>query len=186
MDKFPARRQGNQWGSRQGNNNNNVLKTSSFSTKTTMDSVALPDRAAVMGMGGGQSGRRTGIGLNRRSVKMAASEADKHFKVKLVEKSAEQVMSEKLKDVVYDSNACRDMSPEVASAIVERLREFCVQQYKLVCVLSLGSLKEKPGVQFGSRCLWNKDTDNFVSVRYSNGSVYAVALIFGLYFESTE
>lgn len=138
-----------------------------------------------MGISGSvsQSARRTGTNFYRKASKGAASEADKLFKLTMVEKSAEQVLSEKLKDVVYDSNACRDMSSEVASAILDKIRHFSLNQYKLVCVVSLGSLKEKPGVQFGSRCLWNKDTDNFVSVKYSNGSVYAVALIFGLFFE---
>ncbi|XP_076439280.1 uncharacterized protein LOC143278136 [Babylonia areolata] len=111
------------------------------------------------------------------------SEADKLFKLKAVEKTAKQVLGESLKDVVYDANGCRDLCPPIASAIVDKVQGFSLQGYKVVCVVSLGSLREKPGVQFGSRCLWNKDTDSFVSVKYSNGSVYAVALIFGLYFD---
>lgn len=121
--------------------------------------------------------------MGKRSQRASVSEADKLFKLRLVEKCAEQVMKDTLKDVTYDASVCRDMSPEVASAIIEKMKQFSLQQYKLVCVVSLGSLKEKPGVQFGSRCLWNKETDNFVSVRYTNGSLYAVAMIFGMYFD---
>lgn len=195
MDKFPARRQNNPpWSSknRQGGGQAPKLSTATISTRLGasftpgLHTVSVQDRASMMGVSGSinQSTRRTVTSFNRKANKAStASEADKLFKLNMVEKSAEQVLSEKLKDIVYDSNACRDMSPDVASAIVDSIRHFSLHQYKLVCVVSLGSLKEKPGVQFGSRCLWNKDTDNFVSVKYSNGSVYAVAMIFGLFFE---
>ncbi|GFR61734.1 Tctex1 domain-containing protein 1 [Elysia marginata] len=79
------------------------------------------------------------------------SEADRMFKLKLVETCAHQ--------------------------------SFSLSQYKLVCIVSIGSLKDRPAMQFGSRCLWNKATDNFVSVKYTNSSVFAVAMIYGLYFD---
>ncbi|KAK7479121.1 hypothetical protein BaRGS_00029639 [Batillaria attramentaria] len=199
MEKFPARRQGNQW--RQAGPSSLRTSGATFANKTGtgligttgtgvspgFETLAVPDKNMTSIAGSASQALRrpphVGNAFGRRSNKTSVSEADKLFKLKLVEKCAEQVMSDMLREVTYDSNACRDMSPEVASAILEKIKQFSLQQYKLVCVVSLGSLKEKPGVQFGSRCLWNKDTDNFVSVRYSNGSVYAVAMIFGLYFD---
>ncbi|KAL8568357.1 hypothetical protein ACOMHN_040930 [Nucella lapillus] len=190
MDKFPARPQTNPWTTRQQANSS--LKASPFTTPSRVgatsghpvfDSVvsALPDRLHHTI---NQSGKRPGAALSRKGPKLpTASEADQLFKMKMVEKCAQMVLSEKLKDVAYDPNNCRDICPDLASAILNKIRGFSLQQYKTVCVVSLGSLKEKPGVQFGSRCLWNKDTDSFVNVKYSNGSVYAVALIFGLYFD---
>ncbi|GFO10505.1 TCTEX1 domain-containing protein 1 [Plakobranchus ocellatus] len=111
------------------------------------------------------------------------SEADRMFKLKLVETCAQQVLQAELDKVSYNPNTCRELSQVIAGLIMDRLKSFSLSQYKLVCVVSIGSLKDRPAMQFGSRCLWNKATDNFVSVKYTNASVFAVAMIYGLYFD---
>ncbi|XP_022304409.1 dynein light chain Tctex-type 5-like [Crassostrea virginica] len=108
---------------------------------------------------------------------------DKVFRVCDVEKLAESVLAQHLAKVEYDPARCRDVSQTVAVDILERVKEMGFKRYKIIANVSIGSLREKPGMQFGSRCLWNKNTDNFVSVKYSNSSIFAVAMIYGLYFE---
>lgn len=108
---------------------------------------------------------------------------DKVFRVCDVEKLAEGVLAEHLSKVEYDPVTCRDVSQTVAIDILERVKQMGFKRYKIITNVSIGSLREKPGMQFGSRCLWNKNTDNFVSVKYSNTSIFAVAMIYGLYFE---
>lgn len=110
-------------------------------------------------------------------------EADRMFKLQLVETCAHQVLKCKLDNVTYNANVCRELSQVIAGAVMDRLKSFSLSQYKLVCIVSIGSLKDRPAMQFGSRCLWNKATDNFVSVKYTNSSVFAVAMIYGLYFD---
>ncbi|XP_048749654.1 dynein light chain Tctex-type 5-like [Ostrea edulis] len=108
---------------------------------------------------------------------------DKVFRVCDVEKLAEGVLAEHLAKMEYDPVKCRDISQTVAVDILERVKQMGFKRYKIVTNVSIGSLREKPGMQFGSRCLWNKNTDNFVSVKYSNSSIFAVAMIYGLYFD---
>lgn len=108
---------------------------------------------------------------------------DKVFRTCDVEKVTEEVLKENLKDVEYNSTKCRELSQDVASKIMEKIKILGLKRYKVIAVVSIGSLKEKPGMQFGSRCLWNKNTDNFTSVKFSNKSIFAVAMVYGLYFE---
>ena len=100
-----------------------------------------------------------------------------------IEPIAESILTDKLKDVKYDPSTCKTLSQELAGCIMERLKSLNYKRYKLVAVVSLGSVEERPGLQFGSRCFWNQNTDKFASVKYSNGSLFAVAMIYGLYFE---
>ncbi|CAH1788526.1 unnamed protein product [Owenia fusiformis] len=100
-----------------------------------------------------------------------------------VERVAEDVLENRLRDVQYDPTLCKQLSQELAGHIMERVKSCAFKRYKLVAVVSIGSLAERPGMQFGSRCLWNDSTDTFCSVKYSNGSLFAVAMVYGLYFE---
>ena len=100
-----------------------------------------------------------------------------------IEPIAESILTDKLKDAKYDPSTCKTLSQELAGCIMEKLKSLNYKRYKLVAVVSLGSVKERPGLQFGSRCFWNQNTDKFVSVKYTNGSLFAVAMIYGLYFD---
>ena len=107
---------------------------------------------------------------------------DGEFSFALAERIAEQVLVESLRDVSYDPTRCKQVSEELASTIMDRLKDVSGRRYKLVAVVSVGSLEERPGVQFGSRCLWNASTDSFSAVKFTNGSLFAVALIYGFRF----
>ena len=105
------------------------------------------------------------------------------FRSEGIESIVESILTDKLKDVKYEPSTCKTLSQELAGCIMEKLKSLNYKRYKLVAVVSLGSIKERPGLQFGSRCFWNQNTDKFTSVKYTNGSLFAVAMIYGLYFE---
>ena len=100
-----------------------------------------------------------------------------------IEQITEAILATKLKDVKYDPSTCKVLSQELAGCIMEKFKSLNYRRFKVIAVVSLGSIKERPGLQFGSRCFWNQNTDKFASVKYTNGSVFAVAMIYGLYFE---
>lgn len=100
-----------------------------------------------------------------------------------VENLVQRVLAEKLKDHKYDASTCKSLSQELAGIIMESLKSLQIRRYKMVAVVSIGSMNERPGLQFGSRCLWDQSTDRFASVKFTNGSLFAVALIYGLYYE---
>ncbi|KAL3885366.1 hypothetical protein ACJMK2_025437 [Sinanodonta woodiana] len=108
---------------------------------------------------------------------------DKLFKPHEVKQVAERILKGSLSDSEYDALQCRSLCQTLSSKILEEIQTLGYKRYKVVCVVSIGSMKDKPGMQFGSRCLWNKDTDYFINVKYSNASLFAVAMVYGLYFD---
>lgn len=110
-------------------------------------------------------------------------EPDHRFSAHEVERAAEGALKDRLEDLKYDPQTCKKLSQELAAEIMERVKLLGIKRYKFVVVVSIGSLKEKPGMNFGSRCLWNHKTDNFANVKFTNGSLFAIALIYGMYYE---
>ena len=108
---------------------------------------------------------------------------DHKFHPKEVERVAEQVLVDNLQDINYEPVLCKRLSQELASKIMDSVKTLQIKRYKLIAVVSIGSIKERPGMQFGSRCLWNQETDTYASVKFTNGSLFAVAMVYGLYFE---
>ncbi|XP_035671248.1 tctex1 domain-containing protein 1-like [Branchiostoma floridae] len=110
-------------------------------------------------------------------------EPDFKFQSHLIEGPARDILETHLKDQPYDAATCRTQAQDLAGKIMDATKNLNIKRYKLVTIVSIGSLKERPGMHFGSRCLWNDKTDSFTTVKYTNGSLFAVAMIYGLYFE---
>ncbi|XP_052237463.1 dynein light chain Tctex-type 5-like isoform X2 [Dreissena polymorpha] len=122
----------------------------------------------------------------RRHVKYENTyklDPDQPFIAKDVQRVVERILADNLHDKYYEAAQCKTLSQLLSSRIVEELKRMGYSRFKIVSIVSIGSVKERPGVQLGSRCLWNKDTDNFVSAKYSNRSLFAVAMVYGLYYE---
>ncbi|KAL4216405.1 hypothetical protein ACF0H5_024131 [Mactra antiquata] len=100
-----------------------------------------------------------------------------------IEKAVEKILADFLYDKDYEPAECKLHSQLLSSRILDEIKTMGYQKFKMVCVVSIGSLREKPGMQFGSRCLWNKETDNFISAKYSNSSLFAVAMVYGLFYD---
>lgn len=100
-----------------------------------------------------------------------------------IEKVVEKILMDYLHDKDYAPDECKTHSQVLSSRILDKIKTMGYQKFKMVCVVSIGSLRERPGMQFGSRCLWNKETDNFISSKYSNSSLFAVAMVYGLYYD---
>ncbi|XP_033624718.1 tctex1 domain-containing protein 1-like [Asterias rubens] len=104
------------------------------------------------------------------------------FRELLVGRLIEGILSTYLEEETYDPVRCKQLSQDIAGTINQRVRELHFPRYKLVSLVSIGSVKEKPGTHLGSRCLWDDRTDSSATVNYTNGSLYAVAMVYGLYF----
>ncbi|ELU16004.1 hypothetical protein CAPTEDRAFT_172635 [Capitella teleta] len=110
-------------------------------------------------------------------------DTDGAFSALVVERLCEDVMVEQLENAEYDASCCRVLSQQLAARIMEALKSIGIKKHKLVAVVSIGSLKERAALQFGSRCLWNQTTDTFATVKFANKSLFAVAMVYGLYIE---
>ncbi|WAR29802.1 TC1D1-like protein [Mya arenaria] len=100
-----------------------------------------------------------------------------------IEIAVEKVLSDNLHDKYYEASQSRHLSQLLSARVLEEVRRQAPGNYKFVAVVSIGSVRERPGVQLGSRCLWNKDTDRFITAKYSNRSLFAVAMVYGLHYD---
>ena len=57
-----------------------------------------------------------------------------------------------------------------------------LHRYKIVCLVTIGQRKYQK-VMVASRCLWNGSHDTCTSASYANLSLFATAMVFGVYFE---
>ena len=119
------------------------------------------------------------------TIETGVVETNNHnqFRASEIELLVGEVLSERLGEIRYEPSKCKELSQELAAHIMERIKEMSIKKYKMVAIVSIGSQKGVPGMQFGSRCLWNKETDQFASVKFTNGSLFAVAMVYGLCFE---
>jgi len=107
---------------------------------------------------------------------------DKKFKTGKVEKVMKDVLREFLSDVEYDKTLGQRMSKMLADTIKTRVKEFRWTRYKLVVHVIIGENREQD-VMAGSRFLWYEDTDTYASTKFSNKSLFALAVCFGVYYE---
>ena len=109
-------------------------------------------------------------------------DVDRHFRVKPVKDVVESVLEMRLSDRDYDPHVCKKMVPSITDEIREKVKLLGYDRYKLVIVVNVGSLNDQ-GLRIASRCTWDDKTDNFASCSYSNKTLFAVAMVFGVYQE---
>jgi len=149
---------------------------SSDDRDTTADAVSLADREDTFT----NQRRPAAPGTLENTYRTGPDQCLEPHKVEAL---TEAILAEHLGHVDYDPRTCKQLSQEVAARIMDKIKTLPFRRYKLVAVVSIGSTKERSGLQFGSRCLWGPTTDTFSSVKFSNGSLFAVAMIYALYFE---
>lgn len=63
-----------------------------------------------------------------------------------------------------------------------RVKDLMIPRYKIVVVTHIGQLNEQ-SMQIGSRCLWDPASDTFASYVFKNTSLFALAVVYAVYFE---
>ncbi|EKX41360.1 hypothetical protein GUITHDRAFT_74817 [Guillardia theta CCMP2712] len=90
------------------------------------------------------------------------------------------VMRERLKEEKYNVDRAAKATREIADSIKMKLKEFHWERYKYVVQVVIGEQRGE-GIQMGCRCFWDEDADNFAQASYSNDSLFATAVAFGVY-----
>ena len=94
----------------------------------------------------------------------------------------ESVLEDQLKNETYDPKSCKQLVLTLSEIIKGRVKEINYRSYKLVCVVTIGELKDQ-GFRLGSRCCWDPKWDNFATGSYKNKSLFAVGSVWGVYYE---
>ncbi|KAM8931048.1 dynein light chain Tctex-type 4 [Pelodytes ibericus] len=107
---------------------------------------------------------------------------DCRFNPGTVQKALESILTSYLGDTKYSSLTCGQLTQNLSDLIRSKVKEICPSRYKVVCNVFLGQMGQQ-GVKVASRSLWDEQNDNFASAMYTNGSVFAVALVHAFYYE---
>ena len=120
----------------------------------------------------------------QNTYRMEPADNDK-FKPYKIEPKLYELLEESLKNKKYDPLKAAHMSKELSQELMRETRLImnnASMRYKLVSHVVIGEMSGQD-LRVGSRCLWDNNQDNCVSVVYKNTSLYAVATIFAIYFE---
>ena len=104
------------------------------------------------------------------------------FSPKRVEEAARGVLESYLCDYDYDPKTAARLTCDLANMLKARVKEMGYNRYKVVCQVVVGERQDQ-GVAVVSRFLWDSKNDSHATASYSNGQLYAVASIYGLYYE---
>ncbi|NXO98560.1 TC1DA protein, partial [Certhia brachydactyla] len=106
----------------------------------------------------------------------------RRFPVAAVDGILREVVENALREQRYEPGPCREAARDIAEAVKERVKALAVPRYKLVVVAHVGQLGGQ-SLQISSRCLWDAQSDTFSSYTFQNTSLFAVANVYGVYFE---
>ena len=108
--------------------------------------------------------------------------ANKKFGCKQVNDAVSSILNSYLCDVDYNKDKCSMLTRDLSQMIKQRVREMNFERYKIVVTVVI-SENTSQGCELASRALWNTNTDNFITVPYKNKTLFAVASVFGAYYE---
>ncbi|NXE99570.1 TC1DA protein, partial [Menura novaehollandiae] len=104
------------------------------------------------------------------------------FPVAAVERILRAAVRRSLREQRYEPARCREVARDIAEAVKAQVKDLAVPRYKIVVVTHIGQLGGQ-SLQIGSRCLWDPGSDTFSSYVFQNASLFAVANVYGVYFE---
>lgn len=82
----------------------------------------------------------------------------------------------------YHAREWAGLSRAMADDIKSRVKLLGYTRYKLVVQVNIGQHLGQ-GLEVASRCIWDTDNDNSATAVYETGDIFAIASVFGVYFE---
>ncbi|XP_006819742.1 dynein light chain Tctex-type protein 2B-like [Saccoglossus kowalevskii] len=104
------------------------------------------------------------------------------FDITKVRKIIKSNMELMLADTRYNPVSAKVASTQLSEQIKQSVRDQGYARYKLVCHVFIGERKGQ-GLEVASQSVWDASTDNFATESYENSSLYAVASVYGIYYE---
>lgn len=82
-----------------------------------------------------------------------------------------------LMDCDYDSQGCVAKCAKISQAVELKVKEITPPETKVVSVVYIGEIRDQ-GLEITSQCLWDPETDNFVTASFRSKSLFAVCTVF--------
>lgn len=86
-----------------------------------------------------------------------------------------------LQNIDYDCGKARTIATDLANAIKSHVKPL-YPRYKFVVQVTIGR-KEDQGIKVVSKFFWDMDRDNFASHTVTSRNLFAVATVYGIYYE---
>jgi tctex1 domain-containing protein 2 len=131
--------------------------------------------------GGMQSLDKKNLARYENTYKMEP-DGDKLFNYLRIKEHAQELMTKYLNGEKYDAMKCPKLCKKLSDAINQEVKQLPNPRHKLITIVFISERKLQD-MRIASRCLWDTRFDNCVTVEYSNKSLYAVANIYGIYYE---
>ena len=77
----------------------------------------------------------------------------------------------------YDSQRCVAQCAAISQAVESRVKEITPPETKVVSVVYIGEIRDQ-GLEITSQCLWDPDSDNFVTASFRSKALFAVCTVF--------
>ncbi|KND01849.1 uncharacterized protein SPPG_03639 [Spizellomyces punctatus DAOM BR117] len=107
---------------------------------------------------------------------------DRKFQSGQVRRLTEEILQKSLTKVKYDSEQVPVLCQTISNEILAAVKKLDYERYKFVVDVTIGEFKGQ-GIRVASRALWDTTTDSYASVSFKNATLFAVAIVFGCYYE---
>ena len=91
-----------------------------------------------------------------------------------------EVLNERLTGKSYQADHTSSWTKEISDEVKNRIKGLNLPRYKIMVQTVVGELRGQ-GVRMGTRCFWDSSTDNSASETFSNESLYAAVVAYGVY-----
>ena len=149
------------------------------------------------GAAGGTGSRKASIDtsatglVNKPVVKLENTyklgpDDNKKFRPYMIESNIYELLKEKLNNCEkanpsgYNAKACAALTNELNDSIRREVKNLVLPRYRIVTYVNLGENLGQD-VRVTSRCLWNPELDNHVSISYKTKNIWANCVVFVVY-----
>ena len=94
----------------------------------------------------------------------------------------QDVLRAELREAKYEPERSQNLCRYLADTIKNRVKELDFHRYKIVSIVTIGSL-DQGASSCASQCVWNEKYDTYAESSFKNGSLYALGIIYGIYQE---
>nr|XP_006812433.1 PREDICTED: tctex1 domain-containing protein 1-like [Saccoglossus kowalevskii] len=106
----------------------------------------------------------------------------RRFDSSRVERMLNNVLNAQLSNETYDPVVSTRLASRISDIIKNKTKMMGFDRHKIISHVIIGNMFDQ-GTEVCSRCLWDDHNDNYASAYFRNGSLFAVATIYGVYFE---
>ncbi|EGF78477.1 hypothetical protein BATDEDRAFT_26528 [Batrachochytrium dendrobatidis JAM81] len=107
---------------------------------------------------------------------------DKRFPTNTVKLIIEETLAKHLAKVKYDCDIVPELVKTIANDVMQSVKGLELDRYKIVVDVNVGEFKGQ-GIKVASRAVWDTTTDSYASASFKNATLFAVAIVFGCYYE---